>query len=112
MFQDEAGFGRINKPKYCWCEKGIRPSVPCLHLGSGILLPFAEFQSFAWALPPLRGTLFFHPSQQLVLWDNHAFADLDGGKTLGVHQRVCSGSGNPQNLRHILGAEGDNTTKA
>ena len=19
MFQDEAGFGRINKPKYCWC---------------------------------------------------------------------------------------------
>ena len=25
MFQDEAGFGRINKPKYCWCKKGIRP---------------------------------------------------------------------------------------
>ena len=24
MFQDEAGFGRINHPKYCWCEKGIR----------------------------------------------------------------------------------------
>ena len=23
MFQDEAGFGRINKPKYCWCSKGI-----------------------------------------------------------------------------------------
>ena len=22
MFQDEAGFGRINKPKYCWCRKG------------------------------------------------------------------------------------------
>lgn len=32
MFQDEAGFGRINKPKYCWCEKGIRPSVPCHHI--------------------------------------------------------------------------------
>ena len=30
MFQDEAGFGRINKPKYCWCEKGIRPNVPTL----------------------------------------------------------------------------------
>lgn len=28
MFQDEAGFGRINTPKYCWCEKGTRPSVP------------------------------------------------------------------------------------
>ena len=29
MFQDEAGFGRINKPKYCRCNKNIRPSVPC-----------------------------------------------------------------------------------
>jgi transposase len=29
MFQDEARFGRINKPKRCWCPKGIRPSVPC-----------------------------------------------------------------------------------
>lgn len=32
MFQDEAGFGRINKPKNCWCEKGIRPTVPCHHI--------------------------------------------------------------------------------
>ena len=32
MFQDEAGFGRINKPKYCWCKQGIRPSVPCYHI--------------------------------------------------------------------------------
>jgi len=32
MFGDEAGFGRINKPKYCWCPKGIRPTVPCLHI--------------------------------------------------------------------------------
>jgi len=32
MFQDEAGFGRINKPKNCWCKKGIRPSVPCHHI--------------------------------------------------------------------------------
>ena len=29
MFQDEGRFGRINKPKRCWCRKGIRPSVPC-----------------------------------------------------------------------------------
>ena len=29
MFQDEAGFGRINKPKCCWCGDGIRPIVPC-----------------------------------------------------------------------------------
>ena len=32
MFQDEAGFGRINKPRYCWCKKGIRPCVPCHHI--------------------------------------------------------------------------------
>lgn len=29
MFQDEGRFGRINKPKRCWCRKGTRPSVPC-----------------------------------------------------------------------------------
>ncbi len=29
FFQDEASFGRINKPKYCWCQKGIRPQIPC-----------------------------------------------------------------------------------
>ena len=29
MYQDEAGFGRINKPKACWCGNGIRPAVPC-----------------------------------------------------------------------------------
>jgi len=28
----EVGFGRINKPKYCWCKKGIRPSVSCYHI--------------------------------------------------------------------------------
>lgn len=32
MFQDEAGFGRINKPKYCWCFKGFRPTTPCHHI--------------------------------------------------------------------------------
>ena len=32
MFEDEASFGRINKPKRCWCPKGIRPAVPCQHI--------------------------------------------------------------------------------
>jgi len=32
MFEDEAGFGRINKPKHCWCPKGVRPTVPCHHI--------------------------------------------------------------------------------
>ena len=31
MFQDEAGFGRINTPKYCWTD-GDRPTVPCHHI--------------------------------------------------------------------------------
>ena len=31
MFQDEAGFGRINTPKYCWTGGG-RPNVPCHHI--------------------------------------------------------------------------------
>ena len=32
MYQDEAGFGRINKPKACWCGNGLRPVVPCLRV--------------------------------------------------------------------------------
>ena len=47
MFQDEAGFGRINKPKYCWCEKGIRPSVPCHHI--------REYRYAYGAIEPLTG---------------------------------------------------------
>lgn len=51
MFQDEAGFGRINKPKYCWCRKGIRPSVPCHHV--------REFRYAYGAVEPQRGESFF-----------------------------------------------------
>jgi putative transposase len=29
MFWDEASFGRISEPSYCWCPAGIRPVVPC-----------------------------------------------------------------------------------
>lgn len=29
MFMDEAGFGRISEPSVCWCQKGVRPIVPC-----------------------------------------------------------------------------------
>ena len=28
LFQDEARFGRINQPRYCWCPKGVRPATP------------------------------------------------------------------------------------
>lgn len=51
MFQDEAGFGRINKPKACWCAKGTRPSVPCHHI--------REYRYAYGAVNPRDGTSFF-----------------------------------------------------
>lgn len=51
MFQDEAGFGRINKPKYCWCKKGIRPSIPCHHI--------REYRYAYGAVEPLSGESCF-----------------------------------------------------
>lgn len=51
MFQDEAGFGRINKPKYCWCEKGIRPCVPCHHI--------REYRYVYGAVEPVTGESCF-----------------------------------------------------
>ena len=51
MFCDEAGFGRINKPKYCWCKKGIRPNVPCHHI--------REYRYTYGAVEPLTGESFF-----------------------------------------------------
>ena len=51
MFQDEAGFGRINKPKYCWCKKGERPCVPCMHI--------REYRYVYGAVEPLTGESSF-----------------------------------------------------
>lgn len=51
MFEDEAGFGRINKPKYCWCPKGERPHVPCHHI--------REYRYAYGAVEPLTGESFF-----------------------------------------------------
>ena len=50
MFQDEAGFGRINKPKRCWCAKGHRPTVPCHHI--------REYRYLYGAVSPLDGEMF------------------------------------------------------
>ena len=50
MFQDEAGFGRINKPKRCWCRKGIRPVVPCHRI--------REYVYAFGAISPLDGRMF------------------------------------------------------
>jgi len=51
MFQDEAGFGRINKPKYCWCFSGLRPTVPCHHI--------REYRYAYGAAEPKTGESFF-----------------------------------------------------
>ena len=51
MFQDEAGFGRINKPKRCWCHKKHRPSVPCHHI--------REYYYAFGAVEPMTGDHFF-----------------------------------------------------
>lgn len=51
MFEDEAGFGRINKPKYCWCFPGLRPVVPCHHI--------REYRYTYGAVEPLTGESFF-----------------------------------------------------
>lgn len=51
MFQDEAGFGRINTPKYCWCKQGIRPTVPCHHI--------REYRYVYGAVEPLTGESCF-----------------------------------------------------
>lgn len=49
MFQDEAGFGRINKPKRCWCGEGIRPVVPCHRI--------REYTYAYGAISPLDGEM-------------------------------------------------------
>ena len=49
MFQDEAGFGRINKPKRCWRGPGVRPSIPCHHI--------REYKRLYGAVAPNEGEL-------------------------------------------------------
>ena len=51
MFEDEAGFGRINKPKHCWCRKGVRPRVPCHHI--------REYRYAYGAVDPVSGDGYF-----------------------------------------------------
>ena len=51
MFQDEAGFGRVNKPKRCWSKKGIRSCVPCHHI--------REYMYAYGAVEPATGENYF-----------------------------------------------------
>lgn len=50
MFQDEAGFGRINVPRACWCDASIRPSVPCHRV--------REYTYTYGAADPINGDFF------------------------------------------------------
>lgn len=52
MFQDEAGFGRINKTKRCWCGDNIRPTVPCHRV--------REYTYAYGAVSPLDGYMVSH----------------------------------------------------
>lgn len=51
MFQDESGFGRINKPKYCWCKRGTRAVVPSHHI--------REYRYVYGAVEPVTGEDFY-----------------------------------------------------
>ena len=51
MFQDEAGYGRISRPRYCWCVSGIRPEVPCHHI--------REYRYAYGAVEPRTGESYF-----------------------------------------------------
>ena len=49
--EDEAGFGRISKPKQCWAPKGVRPVVKCQHV--------RQYRQCYGTAEPLTGEKFF-----------------------------------------------------
>ena len=56
LFEDEASFGRSNKPRNCWCKKGFRPRVPCAHI--------REYRHAFGAIEPLTGNKIFAVSHK------------------------------------------------
>jgi putative transposase len=48
---DQAGFGRISEPSYCWCFPGFRPTVPCHKI--------REYMYAYGAVDPVSGDDFF-----------------------------------------------------
>ena len=51
IYQDEAGFGHINRPRRCWSVKGKRPIVPCHRV--------REYRYCYEAVDPICGDSFF-----------------------------------------------------
>jgi len=100
MPEDEAGFGRINKPRSCWCPKGVRPVVPCHHI--------RQHRYAFGAVDPIDGEKFFltapkcntemmniylselskyFPSDFIVLMCDRA--GWHGSKTLAIPDNIC-----------------------
>lgn len=93
MFQDEAGFGRINTPKYCWTG-GKRPNVPCHHI--------REYRYAFGAVEPKTGDNFF----LIMPWCNTTCMNLflsELSKTYANENilLICDGAGwhKSQNLK-------------
>ena len=53
----------------------------------------------------LRAHSLVHPGEQFVFGNDHPLADGDGGKVLGVHQRVGVGAGDAQHGGHVIGTQ-------
>lgn len=51
MFMDEASFGRISSPVFCWCPEGVRPTVPSQRI--------REYVYVYGAADPIDGEKFF-----------------------------------------------------
>jgi len=58
FFEDEASFGRISEPKYCWCSKGNRPVVPKQMV--------REYRDIFGAAEPETGDFFYHIEEKKV----------------------------------------------
>ena len=85
MFEDEAGFGRINKPKDCWFAKGVRPSVPCQHV--------REYRYAFGAVEPLTGDNFFLTMPNCDTYCTNAFlAELSNQYSTDTILLVCDGA--------------------
>lgn len=51
LFMDEASFGRISEPAYCWCPDDVRPTVPCHRI--------REYVYAFGAVDPISGDDYF-----------------------------------------------------
>lgn len=63
FFWDEANFGRISKPSYCWCPSGVRPTVPS-HI-------VREYTHAFGAVDPIHGdSCFIIAPECTTVWTN------------------------------------------